>query len=148
MTKLSLVFLQPDQRWPIRAKKDAVVSLVSFVPTDDELKAARAMLSGSDAKGRKSKTNAMNAFLAANADANDDNKMVLKMEPGPEKTAYVEKYMAYQTAKKAGRMVCSRVNVVEKVKMKDTLPWNAFKCKQEVGEDTFAEWLKSEKIAV
>ena len=30
--------------------------------------------------------------------------------------------------------------------MKDTLPWNAFKCKQEVGEDTFAEWLKSEKL--
>ena len=63
-----------------KGKKDAAVSLVSFVPTDDELKAARSMLSGADSKARKSKTNSMDAFLVANVDANEENKMILKMD--------------------------------------------------------------------
>ena len=122
------------------------VSLVSFVPTDEELKQARSMLSGADAKARKSKTNSMNAFLAANSDDKQENAKVLKMAAGPEKTEYVVKYMAYQSAKKAGRLSLTRTNAVENAKMKDTLRWNAWKCKQEVGEDTFAEWKDSGKL--
>ena len=52
---------------PMGAQKSSV-SLVSFVSTDDEFKAARAILSGVDAKARKSKVNSMNAFLVASSD--------------------------------------------------------------------------------
>ena len=128
-----------------KGRVGSAISLVQFVPTEEELAATRSMLSAADPKAKKSKTNAMMAFLATNKSA-DGNEGVMALPTGPEKSAYVERYMAFQAAKKSGRMSSSRVNATEKVVFQDKLHWNEFKCMQEVGEATFTAWVASGKL--
>ena len=129
---------------PPTAKKTGSVSLCSFVPSEDELVAARSILASADAKQRKSKINAMNVFLTANKEA-PGNADVIKAV-GKEREAYIEKYMAYQQAKKTGRLVHTRQNTNEKSRFSDVHQWNAWKCKQEVGPETFQTWIDSGKL--
>ena len=113
------------------APKTGSVSLVQFMPTDAELAAARTLLGAADNKVKKSKLNSMNVFLSGNIDG-DGNAAVLQMT-GSEKQAYIEKYLCYQSAKKSGRLTCSRTNVTDNMRHADVHSWNEYKCKLEVG---------------
>ena len=129
---------------PPKAGSKIATSLVAFLPTDDELAAARSILASADTKQRKSKINATNTFLQANIDA-PGNADALK-STGTDRQAYIEKYMAFQSAKKSGRMVNTRSNIVEKTKFADVHFWNKYKCEKEVGPETFATWIESKKL--
>ena len=75
------------------------ISLTTFTPTEEELSAARSLLKHADAKSKKAKGNSMGVFLKANV-AGDGNVDILAL-PKSERSAYLEKYMAYQSAKKS-----------------------------------------------
>ena len=94
------------------AAKKTSVSLVAFAPTQEELAAARKILSTLDVKGHKSKDNAMRQFCLSNADAAGDNSSIVQSS-GDKRAEYVCKYLAYQTAKKSGRLTTVRQNVTE-----------------------------------
>ena len=125
------------------APKSKPVSLMTFAPTESELAAARALLSGADAKKTKSLKNSMDKFLRDNA--GDGNSSIAAMDVG-KRFAYIEKYLCYQTAKKSGRMINTRSNVVEKLAKADVVEWNEFRCVKEVGQVTFGEWILSGKL--
>ena len=127
------------------AAKKTSVSLVAFTPTQEELAAARKILSTLDVKGHKSKDNAMRQFCLSNADAAGDNSSIVQSS-GDKRAEYVCKYLAYQTAKKSGRLTTVRQNVNEDMKHLDVLRWNKFKCLKEVGLITFDAWIASKKL--
>ena len=119
------------------AKK--TLSLVDFAPTAEELQAARTLLKGADAKMKKSKVNSMNQFLSANA--NDGNTQIAKTKAGPEKTEYIAKYIAYQSAKKSGRLINTMSNISEDLVHNDFLPMNYWKMCKEFGDKTADAWI-------
>ena len=127
------------------AAKKTSVSLVAFTPTQEELSAARKILASLDAKGHKSKDNAMRQFCIGNADSAGDNSGILKSS-GDQRAEYVCKYLAFQTAKKSGRLTTVRQNVNEDMSHSDVLEWNKFKCLKEVGQITFDAWIASDKL--
>ena len=127
------------------APKAGVVSLVTFAPTDEELKAARALLSSADFKGKKkSYVNSMNQFLKSNA-ADKGNAELLE-KPSADRAVYIEKYLAYQTAKKSGRLSHTRSNVAENLSHRNVLQWNQWKCEKEIGPEKYKSWKDSGKL--
>ena len=125
------------------APKSKPVSLMTFAPTEAELVAARVVLSGANAKKQKSVKNSMDKFLKDNP--GDGNSTIVAMGVG-QKFGYIEKYFCYQTAKKSGRLLNSRSNVVERLKHADFVEWNEFRCVKEVGQVTFDERVASGKL--
>ena len=114
-------------------------SLASFVPTAEEVAAARTLLRAADAKTKKSKQNSFTQFLNGNK-GGKGNEELLALKAGDEKNEAIIKYMVYQQAKQNGRLTNTRSNIEGKMGYKDFVPMNDWKMRQEVGDRTADEW--------
>ena len=123
----------------------ASVSLASFTPTEEEIAAARTLLRTADTKLKKSKTNSFTQFLTANKGCAKNAEM-LGLKPGEDKTEAIAKYIAFQNAKKTGRLTHNRGNIEANTKFNDSIPMNKFKMTTEFGKETTDDWIASGKL--
>ena len=78
----------------------SVQALVDFQPTNEELEAARMVLSKLDDKGKKAQMQSMTNFVKKGVAEGADATSILALR-GDERLAYLAKYMSYQSTKSA-----------------------------------------------
>ena len=100
-----------------KGSRTPVDSMLSFVPTAEDLERARQIMLSADARKKKSNANCLRQYVLANEST--EAAAVILGAQGDAKQDYIKRYLAFQVAKTSGKLVTSNKHIHKDAAMKD-----------------------------